>query len=177
MSTQTTAAMLDFFDLPAELRNRIYSLAIEDHTKSPGRLYTSRFPVSPKHAACMKFDEPALLHTSVQVRRETMAMYYGTYALTVSDHNDLALRIRALGPDLANVVPTIKICKYWKLRDWQSEVGGTWVAAIASREIRSTLSKRKLFVTNASIYVLVDDRVEKYWSDGKLRLKMELEDL
>ena len=105
-------------------------------------------------------------HTNIQIRRETQPMFFATYILTVSDYNGLATCLRALGPGLADSLTDVRVRMWWKEEDLQAEAGGRFVAAIASREIRAVLSKRKLFVKNARIYVRVYDRVTKYWSDG-----------
>ncbi|KAK4549846.1 hypothetical protein LTR36_005147 [Oleoguttula mirabilis] len=60
---QTAGTTSRFLELPGELRNRIYRLAL---------LSDNAIPVTAQH-----FQEPDLLHACKQVRREAMSIFYG----------------------------------------------------------------------------------------------------
>lgn len=57
-----------FLDLPPELRNKIYCLALGEHQ-------TSSEPYGP--TTCTALAPPALTRTNQQIRKETLGLYYG----------------------------------------------------------------------------------------------------
>lgn len=99
-----TVAQTSFFDLPAEIRNRIYDLALKED--EPIDLQDRPY-----------IEEPALLMTRLRIRSEALAVFYGVNTFTVHKVASRPGRfgtdvtkdfLRSLGPERAALIRLLR---------------------------------------------------------------------
>ncbi|CAK3876675.1 Hypothetical predicted protein [Lecanosticta acicola] len=115
-SNDTSADMCPFFELPAELRNRIYEYALYE----PGEIWLERYCNHPRNrlsALAHPIRFPALLQTSKQVREEASGIWYSCARFYFDSLAVLGEFCRLSEPSHLKAVQT-----FTKARPWSSQM-------------------------------------------------------
>ena len=149
---------ITFFDLPAELRDRIYGLAVVDsNTIVP---YFSIDRIRSPYSSIFR-GEPGLLRTNRQIHGEVLPVFYGSNRFRLNNTSEVASWLKILGPHRTSLLQSV--------HDYEG-LYTSHAAALKVIKTREVFTSNRLGRTLANgvlcVEVLPGDRI--LWSNGHM---------